>query len=291
MAAGTSVTGACFAAAAASCTWLLLRRKRRAGDSGASARGKAGCGHQPKRCCGGGTRAGEVTLTYFDFPGVAEKLRLTLAVGGVAFNDVRLPGNAAGYAEVARRRAEGLLPFGQVPVATIGGVSGVFAQSNALLRYFGRLTGLYPDGVAALRCDMVLEALAELDSRLVPQHYGSAMARSPTTGKPCVSLSQEQRVAVATHLTQDVLPVGLARVERVLAGTPGPWFCDDTLTVCDLAAYVFVRGLGDGTYVAGIDGSKVLASCPGLQEHASRVAALPAVKKWLARPRASTSAS
>jgi hypothetical protein len=58
-------------------------------------------------------------------------------------------------------RSEGLLPFGQVPVVEIDGA--VYAQSNALLRYIGRRAGLYPDGVDQLRCDIVLEAIADID--------------------------------------------------------------------------------------------------------------------------------
>jgi len=101
--------------------------------------------------------ASSIKLTYFDIPGFGDPLRLTLAVGGIAFEDERLPADAAGYAEVARRRAAGTLPFGQVPVAEIDGR--VYAQSNALVRYFGRLAGLYPDGVDQLQCDMVRQTL------------------------------------------------------------------------------------------------------------------------------------
>ena len=131
------------------------------------------CIHRPK-----------LKLTYFDIPGFGDRLRLTLAVGGLKFEDERLPSDREGYAEVARRRAAGLLPFGQVPVAEIDGK--MFAQSNALLRYFGRLAGLYPCGLDQLQCDMVLESFADLDARLSPQHYRAAMPRSPTSGKPQV---------------------------------------------------------------------------------------------------------
>lgn len=212
-------------------------------------------------------------LTYLDIPGLGEKIRLTLMIAGLPFEDERI-----GYEEVARRRATGELPFGQVPVLQIDGRQ-TFAQSNAILRYIGREAGLYPLGVDQLRCDAVLEALMQLDVALLPQYYRAAMGRSPTTGTPQVPLSPRQQEEVKVQLCDDVIPVSLARLERVLAATEGPWFCGPALTICDVACYVLVQGFADGSYVAGI-GSAVLAGCPALREHAARVHALPAVQAW-----------
>ena len=44
-------------------------------------------------------------LTYFAFPGLAEKIRLAFAVAGLAYEDERIPSSEEGYAE-ARRRTE-----------------------------------------------------------------------------------------------------------------------------------------------------------------------------------------
>jgi hypothetical protein len=38
---------------------------------------------------------------------------------------------------------------------------------------------------------MVLEAFADIDARLMPQHYKAAMPRSPTSGKAQVMLATE----------------------------------------------------------------------------------------------------
>ena len=40
-----------------------------------------------------------IKLTYFDGPGFGDKIRLTLAVGGLAFDDERLAWSDEGYAE------------------------------------------------------------------------------------------------------------------------------------------------------------------------------------------------
>lgn len=218
-------------------------------------------------------------LTYFDIAGLGEQLRLGLALAQIPFEDERLPSAAEGYAEVTRRRAAGLLPFGQLPTLQVDGR--VYAQSNALLRYVGRLGGLYPDGVEGLHCDMVLEAWADVDARLAPQHYKCALPRSPIDGIPQVPLSAEQQSQVARHLNDDALPIMLGRIARVLASSPGPWFCGHMLTIADVKSYVVVNGLADGSYASGIH-ARVLDSCPELRDHAQRVAALPAIQRWLA---------
>lgn len=57
----------------------------------------------------------------------------------------------------------GAFPFGSVPVLDLPGQPERFAQSSAILRYAGKLAGLYPDNlVDALRADMVIAALEDL---------------------------------------------------------------------------------------------------------------------------------
>lgn len=215
-------------------------------------------------------------LTYFDLPD-SEKVRLTLAVADVPFVDERIPLTEQS-SEVSRRLHGGLIPFGQLPVATIDGKT--YAQSSALLRYFGRQANLYPDGIDQLTCDMILEALSDIDRKLLPQHHRAVLKRS--SGKPLVPLTSPQVQQVEFHLTTDVLPSDLAHMERILVSSHGPWFCGKQLTICDLACSVLIRGLEDGTYVQGIH-SSVLDSCPMLIEHARRVAQIPRVRLYYSK--------
>jgi prostaglandin-H2 D-isomerase / glutathione transferase len=72
------------------------------------------------------------------------------------YEDKRLP-----FPEFGAQKAAGAFPFKSVPVLDIGGER--YAQSGAILRYVGKLAGLYPeDPVAALRVDMAMEAMEEL---------------------------------------------------------------------------------------------------------------------------------
>ena len=107
-------------------------------------------------------RRRDITLTYLDAKGSAEATRLALHIGRVPFRDERLS-----YAEVALLRDE--LPFGQVPTLRVGQSDEVYCQSAAILRYAGRCAGLFPSNPESqLRCEMVLECIAEVGRYLLP---------------------------------------------------------------------------------------------------------------------------
>ena len=72
-----------------------------------------------------------IVLKYFPIMGAAERVRLALWLGGIAFDDVRVP--HADWAEL-----KGQTPFGQLPVMSIDG-GPYIAQSNAMLQYAGAL--------------------------------------------------------------------------------------------------------------------------------------------------------
>jgi glutathione S-transferase len=88
----------------------------------------------------------KIKLTYFDFHGGrGEPARLALSMGGVPFEDDRvLP------SEWQQRKPN--TPFGALPVLEVDGQR--LAQSNAINRYVGKLTDLYPsDAWQAALCD------------------------------------------------------------------------------------------------------------------------------------------
>lgn len=134
-------------------------------------------------------------LTYLDIKGFGEPVRLALFVGGLPFEDHRVS-----HEEVAEMRNRGELPFGQVPVLDIDGQR--FSQSQALLRWAGREGGLYPQELQ-LQCDVVEEALVDLKAALKPQWYGSAVGRSPVSGKQLAPLTEIQKDTM--HLRESTL--------------------------------------------------------------------------------------
>ena len=83
----------------------------------------------------------KLKLTYFDFHGGrGEPARLALSIGGIAFEDDRVPPS-----DWASRKAQ--TPFGALPVLEVDGQ--VVAQSNAINRYVGKLADLYPSDLVA----------------------------------------------------------------------------------------------------------------------------------------------
>lgn len=94
-------------------------------------------------------------LTYFGIPGRAEAIRLALAVGGVDFEDKRVPFPAWGQVKPTT-------PWGTVPVLELADGSEL-AQARSILRFVGKHTGLYPaDPLAAQRVDELMDALEDL---------------------------------------------------------------------------------------------------------------------------------
>src|SRR5262245_5332885 len=98
----------------------------------------------------------KLKLTYFDFDGGrGEPARLALTIGGVPFEDRRVS-----FKEWGALRDQA--PFHGLPTLEVDGK--VVAQSNAINRYVGKLTGLYPkDDWQALLCDEAMDAVEDLD--------------------------------------------------------------------------------------------------------------------------------
>jgi len=243
-----------------------------------------------------------LTLKYLDTKGLAEPARLALTVGRIPFEDVRVS-----YEDVARLRAAGELPFGQVPVLEVRDAEGSaptpFGQSSAILRFVGRLANLYPSDpgdLRQLRVDAVEELLADARRAFVPLWYRNALPRSPTDGSaPEATALDDARVAAATRLVNDTyLPARAAQVERLLestAGLPGgeaardagPYVCGDEVTVADLSLYVFFEGVTDagGGYCPGVDATDAVERCPRLKRLLDAVANRPDVEAWNASVR------
>src|SRR5262249_56515180 len=103
-------------------------------------------------------------LSYFDFHGGrGEPARLALSMGGIPFEDDRVPPS-----EWERRKLN--TPFGALPVLEVDGQT--LAQSNAINRYVGKLADFYPtDAWQAGLCDEVMEAVEDINTKLAPTFF------------------------------------------------------------------------------------------------------------------------
>ena len=201
----------------------------------------------------------QLKLTYFDFHGGrAEPVRLALAIGGVAFEDYRF--SFPEFAEVRKTT-----PFNQVPTLDVDGVR--VTQCDAILRYAGKLAGLYPtDPFQALLCDEVTYVVEEAGVKMGPSFRLTGDAQ------------KEARLA----LVNGSIPVYLAWLQRQLVAHGGQYFADNRLTVADLKVFVDVRGLNSGR-LDHIPTDLVEKVAPLLNAHMQRIAQMPAVAKYYAK--------
>jgi glutathione S-transferase len=201
----------------------------------------------------------QLKLSYFDFHGGrAEPIRLALAIGGIAFEDHRFSFHE--FSEVRKT-----VPFGQVPVLHVDGVQ--VTQSDAILRYVGKLAGLYPtDTYQALLCDEVAYVVEEAGVKLGPSF----------------SMKGDELKAARIALVNESMPKYLAWLQKQLLVHGGEYFADNRLTVADLKVFVDVRGLNSGR-LDHVPTDLVEKVAPVLNIHMQRIAQNEAVVAYYAK--------
>jgi glutathione S-transferase len=198
-------------------------------------------------------------LIYFDFDGGrAESIRLAFHFGGIDFEDVRLK-----FPEF--REAQPSFRFHALPVLEID--SQPITQSNAQLRYVGKLAGLYPtDDLQALFCDEAMGAVEDV---------GHAVGK--TFGLQGDALKQARE-----EFVQGRLATYIKGLNELLARGGGQFFADGRITVADLKVFVETRTLAKGT-LDHVPTNIVEELAPALAEHRERIANDPRVVAYYAR--------
>lgn len=198
---------------------------------------------------------------------------LTVSWNASDWQDVRLT-----YKEIAEKREDGSLPFGQVPVLEVDGQT--YSQSKAILCYVGRQSGLYTDDLM-VETNQILEALTDITNVLRPAWYGAVLGRSPVSGQPLLPLSSTQRDEVLHLLNTEVLPARFDQLEQLLKRmSAGPYACGAHLTIADLSLYVFAEELRDGSGVPPGISCTLLDNCPRILALARHVSTHPKVAEW-----------
>jgi glutathione S-transferase len=201
-------------------------------------------------------------LTYFDFDGGrGEPIRIALHAAGIDFEDERLSFPQFGEMRKGTR-------FNALPVFEIDGAA--ITQSNAVLRYVGKMAGLYPaDDLQALYCDEVLGAVEDLS-----HHIGR------TFGLPAEELQQARE-----KLVEGWLSIFLRGLDELLTRGGGKYFADNSLTVADLKVSGQTGWLQSGS-LDHIPTDLVQRVAPGLVGHQERIGSDPRVVAYYAsRPK------
>ena len=114
-------------------------------------------------------------------------------------------------------KASGELPYGQVPLLVVDGRHKI-AQSAAIIRFIGKLSGLYPeDPVTAAMADSLIDEEIDLFMGLSVSRYRDRFGFG--------SLTEDIVATVRRALNDEVLPKHLSFFESVLEKSPTGWLC------------------------------------------------------------------
>ena len=201
----------------------------------------------------------KLKLTYFDFDGGrGEPARLALHIGGVTFEDQRIPGKDW---PALRDKT----PFLAMPTLEVDGK--VVSQSNSINRYVGKLTGLYPkDDWQALLCDEVMDAAEDISARI-----------GQTIDLPADAKKKAREELAAGHIARY-----LEQFQARLKAGGGEYFADRRLTVADLKIFMLVRWLRSGV-LDHIPKDFVDRVAPMLVAHFERMASHPKIVEYYKR--------
>lgn len=205
----------------------------------------------------------QIRLVYFDFPfWRAEASRIALHLAEIPFEDVR-PDRESFRA----LKASGVLPYGQLPVLEVDGQ--MVAQSAAIARFCGQLSGLYPkdDLWAAARVDELLETATDITAQIGP----SMRVRD-----------DEEKARLRAKLGNEVLPRWLGFLEARLNLNPDSnFFVGVTMTIGDLVIWRLNGWLTSGV----LDGipTDLLDGFPSLKAHYEYLNEQPSIAQWMMR--------
>lgn len=222
---------------------------------------------------------GELKLYYFNIPGKAESIRLSLAYQGIQFKDIRFSGD-----DFRDMKAKGMLMFDQVPaleVRTKTGESTILNQSAAILRYVAKVGNgsLYPvDPIVAARVDAICDQEADAFQGLRVAKYKRRF------GFGFLNDEQHQGAlqSVFDSCNLEIIPGHLTLLQKQLttngtdwlAGTPTPSIADfmwcPTLKQCMDFEQPFT---GD---------ANVVDAFPQLKALVERFYKLPGIQQWYA---------
>jgi prostaglandin-H2 D-isomerase / glutathione transferase len=196
-------------------------------------------------------------LRYFPFPGRAGAIRDALNIGKVAFEDDFVPPE-----QFNERRASGEFPFGGLPVLDVETTTGKYcsAQSNAILRFVGRLASLYPvdDLIQALKVDEAMDAGEDINQLMGPSLHENDV---------------QKKMAMRKELAEKTLPEWATYLERLIISNGSTGFIvGNALTVADLKLYWIVDWLTSGI----LDGipTELFDACPNLTAWRKNVTAV-----------------
>ena len=209
----------------------------------------------------------KITLYYFKIPfWRAEVTRLSLYIGDIPFEDYRIEGNDYDkFKKTGELPNNKIAPFKQLPVLDVDGK--IFAQTGAIARFCGKLSGLYPknDDYKAALIDQIIEGAQDINY--------------------LVTLSGRDKDLERKKIARDILatrhlPKWFIFLEDLLKqNTESIYFVGSDLTIADLAIWRLLGWLKSGM----LDGvtTTILDNYENLNKLREQIYKNPKVIKWM----------
>ena len=209
----------------------------------------------------------KITLYYFKIPfWRAEVTRLSLYIGNIPFEDYRIEGDDYDkFKKTGELPNKKIAPFKQLPVVDVDGK--IFAQTGAIARFCGKLSGLYPknDDYKAALIDQIIEGAQDINY--------------------LVTLSSRDKDPEKKKVARDILatrhlPKWFQFLEDLLKqNTKSVYFVENELTIADLAIWRLLGWLKSGM----LDGvpTSILDNYEHLNKLREEIYKNPKVIKWM----------
>lgn len=191
----------------------------------------------------------------------AECTRVALFMAGIPFEDARM-----GYEGMYN---SGMLTFGTFPSLVVEG-KGVINQTQAIARYVGNLTGLYPsDPFLAAKADEAIDALTDISDLVT----ATMQERDPQRK------IQWRQALIAPNGRMTMFLSGLEAVIKQNGATPVPYVAGGSLSVADVALWRAVGWLSSGI-LDGIPPTFIAETFPNLWALHAALDQDPKIVEW-----------
>ena len=209
----------------------------------------------------------KITLYYFKIPfWRAEVTRISLFISGIPFIDHRIEGDEYDEFKKTGKLPNGkIAPFKQLPVLEVD--EKMFAQTGAIARYCGKLSGLYPkdDDYKSALIDQIIEAAQDINFLVTL----SGRDKDP-----------EKKKVARDILATRHLPKWFQYLENLnKQNEQSIYFVGKDITIADLAIWRLLGWLTSGL----LDGvpTKILDIYPNLIKLRKEIYKNPKVIKWM----------
>jgi glutathione S-transferase len=209
----------------------------------------------------------KLKLYYFDIKGKGEPIRLLCAHAGLELEDHRF----ASRDEFLAMKEGSQLAFGQVPMLEVDGKHAL-VQTSAIMRYLGKLSGLYPenDPLLAAKVDAAMDQEGDSFAGITVLSY------APRFG---IDLTEAATEASYDNINNRVLPRHLGSIEKCLDDSSTGWIAGtEDPSPADFLWYVRLSTLGDNKKLT--DKIKTLEDFPKIMAFVSKFEDLEAIRKY-----------